>query len=285
MTTKTKTILWKLAAFLPGLALAFFWALPAFAQGQAVDWQIGFQPPASPMKEKMEGFHNHLLMPVITITTIFVMGLLLYVIVRFNEKSNPKPSKTTHNTMLEVIWTLVPVLILVAIVIPSMQMLYYVDRTHDAEMTLKITGYQWYWGYEYPDQGGVNFLANLVPEAELKEGQPRLLATDNAVVLPVDTNIRILVTASDVLHAWAVPAFGVKMDAVPGRLNETWVKIDKEGTYYGQCSELCGTNHGFMPIEVHAVSKEEFAAWVAKQGGKMPETKTEGAAEAAVKGE
>jgi cytochrome c oxidase subunit 2 len=187
MTKKTKTILWKLAAFLPFLALALLWGGPAFAQGQPVDWQLGFQPHASPMKEKMEWFHNILLLPLITVITIFVMGLLLYVILRFNAKANPNPSKTTHNTMLEVIWTLVPVLILVVIVIPSMKMLYYVDRTHEADMTLKVTGYQWYWGYEYPDHGNINFLANMVPEAELKEGQPRLLATDNAIILPVDT--------------------------------------------------------------------------------------------------
>lgn len=270
MTKKTKTILWKLAAFLPFLALVLFWGGQTFAQGQPVDWQLGFQAAASPMKEKMEWFHNALLMPLITVVTIFVMCLLAYVILRFNARSNPSPSKTTHNTMLEVVWTLVPVLILVVIVIPSMRMLYYVDRTQDADMTLKVTGYQWYWGYEYPDHGNINFLANMVPDTELKEGQPRLLATDNHVVLPVDTNIRLIITASDVLHAWAVPSFGIKLDAVPGRLNETWVRIDKEGTYYGQCSELCGTNHAFMPIEIHAVSKEAFAAWVQKQGGQMP---------------
>lgn len=245
---------------------------PAAAEpGQPYPWQMGLQEAATPMKEKMEWFHNDLLMPIITAITIFVLILLVWVMVRYNSKANPTPSKTTHNTMLEVIWTLIPVIILVIIVIPSMKMLYFIDKTKDAEMTLKVTGYQWYWGYEYPDHGGVNFLSNMVPEAELKEGQPRLLATDNPVVLPVDTNIRILTTASDVIHAFAVPAFGIKIDAVPGRLNETWVRIDKEGTFYGQCSEICGTNHAFMPIEIHAVSKEEFKNWVHAHNGKMPE--------------
>lgn len=245
---------------------------PAFAAlGQPSPWQIGFQEPASPMKERMEWFHNDLLMPIITVIAVFVLILLLWVMIRYNARTNPVPSKTTHNTMLEVVWTLVPVIILVVIVIPSMKMLYYVDKTKDAEMTLKVTGYQWYWGYEYPDNGGINFLSNIVKEDELKEGQPRLLTTDNPVVLPVDTNIRILTTASDVIHSFAVPSFGIKIDAVPGRLNETWVRIDKEGTFYGQCSEICGANHGFMPIEVHAVSKAEFAKWVHEHNGKMPE--------------
>ncbi len=259
----------KTAAVVLPLALL---AAPALAQtvGMAHDWQLGLQDPASPTKEKMEVFHNHILLPMAFGISIFVMLLLAYVMIRFNAKNNPEPSKTTHNTMLEVVWTLVPVLILVVIVIPSMKLLYFGDRTHDADMTLKVTGYQWYWGYEYPDNGGVNFMANMVPDAEIKEGQHRLLSTDNVVVLPVDTNIRILVTASDVLHSWAVPAFGVKMDAVPGRLNETWTRIEKEGTYYGQCSELCGVNHGFMPIEIKAVSKAAFADWVKQQGGDRP---------------
>lgn len=271
MTQTFKNLFGRLAA----CATAFI-AAPAFAQdggmvGKAVPWELGLQTPASPMKERMEWFHNSLLLPMAVVVAVFVMLLLLFVMIRFNHRANPVPSKTTHNTMLEVIWTLVPVLILVVIVIPSMKMLYYVDKTQEADMTLKITGYQWYWGYEYPDHGGVNFLSNIVPDKEIKEGQVRLLSTDNVVVLPVDTNIRLLMTASDVIHSWAVPAFGVKMDAVPGRTNETWVRIDKEGTFYGQCSELCGTNHGFMPIEVHAVSKAAFAAWVHEHKGKMPE--------------
>lgn len=244
--------------------------------GQPVPWGTNFQVAASTSKERMEWFHNSLLLPIITAICLLVLALLLWVVVRYNKRANPKPSATTHNTLLEVVWTLVPVLILVVIVIPSMRMLYYVDRTQEAEMTLKVTGYQWYWGYEYPDHGGINFLSNLVKDEDLKPGQPRLLATDNPVVLPVDTNIRILTSASDVLHSWAVPSFGIKMDANTGQLNETWVRITKEGTFYGQCSELCGDGHGFMPIEIHAVSKEKFAEWVKAQGGKMPEAgKTE----------
>lgn len=287
MTIKRLTIWTIFSSF---LALAFLTVAPAFAAetageviGVPKNWQYGFQPPASPMKEKMEHFHNGMLMPLITVISIFVMCLLLYVMVRFNRRANPVPSKTTHNTMLEVVWTLVPVIILVILVVPSMKLLYYVDRTNDAEMTLNITGHQWYWGYDYPDHGEISFLSNLVPEADLKEGQLRLLSTDNPVVLPVDTNIRLMLTASDVLHAWAVPSFGVKLDAVPGQHNETWVRIDKEGVFYGMCSELCGDGHGFMPIEVHAVSQEKFAAWVKKQGGKMPEKMAKAGEEAAGK--
>ncbi|MDI1229380.1 MAG: cytochrome c oxidase subunit II [bacterium] len=270
-----------LVATLTGVLALALYAVPAFAGaaegleiiGQPKNWAYGFQPPASPVKLQMEEFHNHLLVPIITLSSLFVLALLIWVVVRYNRHVNPTPSRTTHNTMLEIVWTVVPVVILVLLVVPSMKLLYTADRTHEAEMTLNIKGYQWYWGYEYPDHGGVNFLANLVSEQDLKKNndpRPRLLATDNPIVLPVDTNIRLLITAADVLHAFAVPAFGVKLDAVPGHTNETWVRIDKPGTYYGQCSELCGANHGFMPIEVNAVSKERFAQWIHAQGGKMP---------------
>jgi cytochrome c oxidase subunit 2 len=262
---------WKFSSYISAFMTVAFMALPAFATlGQPEPGEIGLQAAASPMKEKMIFFHNSLLMPIIASIVIFVFLLLLIVIVRFNARANPVPSKTTHNTLLEVIWTLVPVLILVVIVIPSMKMLYYVDKTTESEMTLKATGSQWYWSYEYPDNGGVSFASNLVQEKDLKPGQLRLLTTDNPVVLPVDTNIKILTTSTDVIHSWAVPAFGVKMDANPGKLNETWVRIDKEGTFYGQCSEICGQGHGYMPIQVQAVSKQAFAEWVRKQGGKMP---------------
>lgn len=256
---------------IPAFLTAALMATPAFAVlGQPEPGGISLQAAASPMKEKMIFFHNSLLMPIMTSIVIFVLLLLVIVIVRFNKKANPQPSTTTHNTLLEVVWTLVPVLILVVIAIPSMKMLYYVDKTTEAEMTLKAIGSQWYWSYEYPDNGDISFASNMVADKDLKPGQPRLLATDNPVVLPIDTNIKILLTATDVLHAWAVPAFGVKLDANPGKLNETWVRINKEGVFYGQCSELCGAGHGYMPIEVHAVSKEAFASWVKKQGGKMP---------------
>lgn len=283
MRKSAKTGFWSILCTLGGLLTV---ASPALAGmiGAPVNGEMGFQPGASPMKTQMVEFHDGMLMPIITVISIFVMFLLLYVMVRFNAKANPVPSKTTHNTLLEAVWTIVPVLILIWMVVPSMRILYYADRTHDAEMTLKITGHQWYWEYDYQDHGDINFMSNMIQEKDLKQGQLRLLSTDNPVVLPVDTNIRLLITAADVIHAWAVPSFGVKLDAVPGRMNETWVRIDKEGTFYGQCSELCGTNHAFMPIEVNAVSKAEFAKWVRSKGGKMPEeiAKEKGAANAAV---
>nr|WP_206374308.1 cytochrome c oxidase subunit II [Sneathiella chinensis] len=209
----------------------------------------------------MHDFHQ-LLLVIITAITVLVLVLLVYVVVRFNRKANPNPSKTSHNTLIEIIWTVVPVLILVVIAIPSFNLLYFGDRVEKADMTLKAIGYQWYWGYEYMDEDGLAFEAVMLEDNELKEGQPRLLATDNTVVVPVDTNIRLLITAEDVIHSWAMPALGVKMDAVPGRLNETWMRVEKEGMYYGQCSELCGARHGFMPIAVKAVSKEEYAKWL-----------------------
>jgi cytochrome c oxidase subunit 2 len=181
--------------------------------------------------------------------------------VRFRAARNASPSRRTHHTLLEITWTALPVLILVVIAIPSFKLLYFMDRVHEPEMTIKAIGHQWYWSYEYPDDGNFAFDAYMVDEADLQEGQLRLLTTDNALVLPVDTDIRVLITATDVLHSWAVPAFGVKTDAVPGRVNETWVRIEEPGMYYGQCSELCGDFHGFMPIMVRAVGKEEFEAW------------------------
>ncbi|MCE2491902.1 MAG: cytochrome c oxidase subunit II [Alphaproteobacteria bacterium] len=234
----------------------------AFA-AQPTPWQMGFQPAASPVMERVDGFHDFLLV-VITLISVFVLALMIYVFIKFNAKANPTPSRTTHNTTIEVLWTVIPIIILVVIAVPSFKLMYYSDRAVDPDMTLKVVGNQFFWTYEYPDNDDLTFDAILVDDADLKDGDLRLLTTDNAVVLPIDTTIRLLMTANDVIHAWAVPAFGVKMDAVPGRLNETWFRIDKEGTYYGQCSELCGSNHGFMPIMVKAVSKDEFAAWVEK---------------------
>ena len=236
-----------------GLALA----------AQPTPWQMGFQPAASPVMEWVDGFHDFLLV-VITLISVFVLALMIYVFIKFNAKANPTPSRTTHNTTIEVLWTVIPIIILVVIAVPSFKLMYYADRAVDADMTLKVAGNQFFWTYEYPDHDELTFDAIMVDEADLKDGDLRLLTTDNAVVLPVDTTIRLLLTANDVIHAWAVPAFGVKMDAVPGRLNETWFRIDREGMYYGQCSELGGSNHGFMPIMVKAVSKDEFAAWVEK---------------------
>jgi len=234
----------------------------AFA-AQPKPWQIGFQEAASPVMERITEFHD-LLLVIISVIVLFVMALLVIVITKFNEKANPVPSTTSHNTMLEVVWTAVPIMILVLIATPSIKLLYFMDKNPDAEMTMKITGHQWYWSYEYPDNGGFQFDSYIVDEEDLKEGQPRLLTVDNEVVLPVDTDIRLLVASDDVIHNWAVPAFGIKIDTVPGRTNETWVRINKEGTYSGQCSELCGVNHGFMPISVRAVSKEAFKAWTAE---------------------
>lgn len=250
--------------FLAALTAAFFlYASPAMAT-HALPWQINFQEAASPSAEHQHSFH-HFLLWIITAITLFVTALLAYVMIRFNKRANPVPSQFSHNVMIEIIWTVIPILILLVIAVPSFRLLYFTDRTPNPEMTLKVTGYQWYWGYEYPDNNGINFLSYMVPEKDIDEskGQIRLLSTDNAIVLPTDTNIRILVTAADVIHAFAVPALGVKIDAMPGHTNETWVRITKPGTYYGQCSELCGKDHAYMPIEVRAVPKDEFASWTA----------------------
>lgn len=257
-----------LSLFSLALAAALL-ALGAHAEeirGMAAPWQMNFQPPATPVMERLEELHQYLLI-LITAIVLFVLGLLGYVCVRFSRKNNPTPSKNTHNTLIEVIWTVVPVLILVAIAVPSLRLHYYMDRTAEAEMTLKVTGYQWYWGYEYPDYEGLSFESYMKKDEELKKGDPRLLSTDKPLVVPVNTNVRVLVTAADVIHAFAMPAFGIKVDAVPGRLNETWFRATKPGVYYGQCSELCGVGHGFMPIEIHVVSKDVFAQWVERAKG------------------
>jgi cytochrome c oxidase subunit 2 len=238
-------------------------ATMAFAVGKPEPWQMGFQEPASPVMARIDGFHDFLLV-IISVIAVFVLGLLVYVMVRFNAKRNPIPSKTSHNTLLEVVWTVVPIMILVVIAVPSFKLLYLEKVIPEAEMTIKAVGNQFYWTYEYPDHDELTFDAVLKDREELEDGQPWLLETDNRVVLPVATNVRVLITSTDVIHAWAVPALGVKMDAVPGRLNESWLRIEREGIYYGQCSELCGTNHGFMPIAVQAVSKAAFAEWVEK---------------------
>ena len=246
-----------LGAGLAGLAGA---AGTALAQ-QPTDWEVDFQTALSPSMERIVDF-NLMVTIIIVIITAFVFALMAWIVIRYNKKRNPVPSKTTHNTMLEVIWTVVPVIILLVIAVPSFRLLYYTDRVEEADMTLKAIGHQWYWSYEYPDHGDFTFDALMLEDDELEEGQPRLLATDEAVVLPVGAKIRLLTTADDVIHSWAIPAFGVKMDSVPGRVNETWFQINREGMYYGQCSELCGTLHGFMPIMIEAVSQEEFDAWV-----------------------
>jgi len=225
-------------------------------------WQLGLPEPVTPLARQMAEFHNLWLMPIITGIVVLVLVLLLFVVFRFRESRNPTPSKTTHNTVLEILWTAVPIIILVVIAFPSLRLLYATERFEDAEMTLKIVGHQWYWSYEYPDHGNFTFDANLVPEDELQPGQKRLMETDNPVVLSVDTKVRLQMTSADVLHNWAISDFGVRMDTVPGRLNETWVEVNQTGTYYGFCSELCGVNHAYMPIMVRVVSKDDFQAWV-----------------------
>lgn len=251
-------------------AIAFLaGAVPALAQ-QPVPWQMGLQPSFSPVMERIAGFHNFLLV-IITLIVLFVLALLTILIVRFNSKANDTPSRTSHNTLLEVAWTVIPVIILVIIAIPSFRLLYYQIESPEPDLTIKTTGYQWYWGYEYPDHGDISFDSIMLTDDELKEGQPRLLATDNDVVVPVDKVVKMLVTADPlgVIHAWTIPAFGSKVDAVPGRMNETWFKATKTGMYYGQCSELCGRDHAFMPISVRVVTQEEFDAWVSEQTAKL----------------
>lgn len=225
---------------------------------------MNLQTPAATSAERIHSFHDFMIW-IIAGISLFVLLLLVWVVIRYNRRMNPTPSSVSHNVLIEIVWTVVPVLILIIISIQSLPLIYYTDRTSTPDMTLKVTGYQWYWGYEYPDNGDISFFANMVPDTEINKeiGQKRTLSTDNIVVLPVGKNISIQTTAADVLHAWAIPAFGVKKDSVPGRLNETWVHITKPGIYYGQCSELCGKNHAFMPIEVHAVSPGQFEEWAA----------------------
>jgi cytochrome c oxidase subunit 2 len=230
--------------------------------GQPAPWQLGFQPAASPIMEQITSFHTYVTI-IITVIGLFVLGLLIYVMSRFNEKRNPDPSRTTHHTTLEVAWTILPVLILVAIAIPSFRLLFAQYDIPKPDLTITATGSQWYWTYEYPDHG-ITFDSIMVQEADLKEGQPRLLTVDREVVVPVGKNVVVGVKSNDVIHDWAMPSFGVKLDAVPGRLQVTWFRAEREGIYYGQCSELCGRNHAFMPIAVRVVSEAEFADWLAK---------------------
>ncbi|HEV3395333.1 MAG TPA: cytochrome c oxidase subunit II [Xanthobacteraceae bacterium] len=229
--------------------------------GQPSPWQIGLQDAGSPVMEDVVWFHTYVLW-FITIITVFVLALLVYVIVKFNAAANPTPSRTTHNTLIEVLWTVIPVLILVAIALPSFRFLFIQLNVPPSDLTIKATGVTWNWKYNYPDNGDFEFDSLVLQEKELKPGQPRLLSVDNEMVVPVNKVIRVQVTGFDVIHAFAVPSFGVKVDAIPGRLNETWFKATKEGWYYGQCSELCGKDHAFMPIAVRVVSDAEFATWI-----------------------
>ncbi|WP_299324118.1 cytochrome c oxidase subunit II [Parasphingopyxis sp.] len=270
--------------------------VPAFEHAPAVEGfgmptgAMGIQDQVSEVGHQARWFHDALLMPIITAISLFVLALLLWIIVRYNRRRNPTPSKTTHNTTLEVIWTLVPVLILVVIAVPSISLLQAQYNLPEGEtVTVKITGNQWNWTYEYPDHGDILLVSNMLEEeGEQAEGArfrtdadgPRLLAVDERMVIPAGVNIRFLVTASDVLHSFAVPAFWTKIDAVPGRLNEGWTRVDQEGVYFGQCSELCGVRHGYMPIAVEVVSPERFEQWVLANGGTMPGSEEEAAEEA-----
>ena len=240
----------------------FFITIEAFAD-QPKDWQLGFQNPASDGMRDIVNFHNNLLLPIIIAISVFVLFLMLYACVRFRASANPNPSKRTHNVTVEILWTLIPCLILIVMAVPSFKILYKQDTIPKADLTIKAVGYQWYWGYEYPDEN-IIFDSYMIEEKDLRADQPRLLTVDHEVVVPVNKVVKVLITANDVLHAWALPAFGVKRDAVPGRINETWFKAEKEGTYYGQCSELCGIKHAFMPITVKVVSEEDYQEWLSE---------------------
>ena len=228
---------------------------------QPKDWQLGFQKAASSGMEDIVWFHDYMLVPIITAITAFVLFLVIYACIRFRASRNPVASQTSHNTFIEVLWTLIPCLILIIMAVPSFKILYEQDEIPPADVTIKAVGYQWYWGYEYPDEN-IIFESYMIEEKDLEPGQPRLLTVDNEIVVPVNKVVKVLITANDVLHAWALPSFGVKRDAVPGRINETWFKADRIGTFYGQCSELCGIKHAFMPITVNVVSEKEYDQWL-----------------------
>ena len=258
---------------------------PVAGQGQPAAYAYGFQDQYSPTGAEALRMHNDLLMPIITAVSLFVLLLLLLVIVRFNRRANPVASKTSHNTMIEVVWTLIPVLILVGIAVPSIRLLAHQYKAPPkGALTVKVTGYQWYWGYTYPDNGGFEVVSNILPPGEAaKHGEPELLGADNRMVVPAGEDIRLQTTGSDVIHSFAVPSLWFKLDAVPGRVNEKVMHIDKPGVYYGQCTELCGVRHAYMPIVIEALPRAKFEAWVKAQGGTVgapaaPAAKTAAAA-------
>jgi cytochrome c oxidase subunit II len=274
---------WRRLAALSTVSMMSFAALAQQGSGQPVPWQIGLQESASVIMDDITTLNTWLFW-LITVISVFVLGLLVYCAVKFNEKANPVASKTTHNTTIEVVWTVVPVLILIAIVIPSFRLLKLQDDIPKTDITIKVTGKQWYWTVEYAkDAGGITFDAIMMDDKQRADAMakgakpgdvPRLLAVDNEIVLPINKAIRVQITAADVLHAFTIPAFGIKRDAVPGRLNETWFRATKEGIYYGQCSELCGTNHAFMPAAVRIVSEAKYAEWL--EGAKKKYASTTG---------
>ena len=272
MTARFQGLRARAAGALTGAGAAL-WGAAAYAEdmiGQPTPGGIDMQPGVTQLREDAIWFHNIILMPLITIISLFVLGLLLWVVIRYNKRANPIPAKWSHNTPIEIIWTVVPVMILVVISVFSFKLLFAYNDMPKPDLTIKATGYQWYWGFEYPDQKVGEFISNILPEDQAAaRGEPYKLATTEPLVVPVDKVVRVQVTGADVIHAFAVPAFGIITDAVPGRLNETWFKADRIGTYYGNCRELCGVDHAFMPIEVKVVSQAEFDAWIAKKGGSV----------------
>jgi cytochrome c oxidase subunit 2 len=259
------TILLALVATLIGAATA--WAVEG---SYAVPEQIGFMPAATDHMQDIDDFHN-LLLVIITLITVFVMGLLIWVMVRYNARVNPTPANWSHNMLVEIAWTILPVIILVIISIQSFKILFAGEVIPpNVDMTVKAIGHQWYWSYEYPDHGGFTFDALMLGDEDAKKaGEPRLLGVDNRVIVPVNKTVRVIVTSADVIHSWTIPAFGSKIDAVPGKLNETWFRANREGVFYGQCSELCGSRHAFMPIAVEVVSQEKFDQWVTEAKAKF----------------
>ena len=261
-----RTVKWLLVA-----VTGVFFSLSAtpFAWAQAVvgaphPWEIGMQRSYGPIKDRIIDLHN-LVLVIITVITLFVGGLLIWIMIRYNSQRNPTPSQTSHNTILEIAWTVVPVLILVVIAIPSFRLIYYQDRTPDPDMTIKVTGHQWYWEYSYPDQGNVDIESRYVTDEDLKPGQLRLLDVDNQMVIPVGKKIRVLTSSSDVIHSFFIPSFGIQRYAIPGRTIETWMEADRIGTFYGECNQICGENHSRMPISVRAVSEADFKTWVEQE--------------------
>ena len=245
-------------------------AKPEYGIGMP-DGRLGFQDQFTPIGEEAAWFHDILLVPIITIISLFVLALMLFAIVRYRRSANPTPSRTTHNTLIEVVWTLVPVLILVVIAVPSIKLLARQYSPPKADITVKVIGNQWYWTYQYPDNGDFEIVSNALSDEDAKKrGEPRLLGVDERMVVPAGATVKLIVTAADVIHSWGVPSFWTKMDAIPGRLNETWFKVDRPGVYYGQCFELCGARHAYMPIAVEVMPPAQFAAWVASKGGTMP---------------
>jgi cytochrome c oxidase subunit 2 len=224
---------------------------------------MGMQAPHSPVKEAIASLHG-LVLIIITVITVFVALLLMWVMLRYNARRNPVPSRTSHNTVIEVLWTVLPVLILVVIAIPSFRLVYFEDRTHDPDLTIKVTGHQWYWEYTYPDQNNLDFSSYMVPDDQLKPGQLRLLDVDNQLVVPAGKKVRVLTTSADVIHSFFIPSLGVQRYAIAGRMIETWFEVDKPGVYYGECNQICGQNHSRMPISIRAVTPEEFTAWLAE---------------------